>query len=291
MYAVVVRVEPAAADVAADRLWSLGVLAVEERDPGDGSLELWTSLGDPPDPEALGMLDDPDHRWTWRLVDVDEGVADSWRDHAHPVIVDERLIVHPAWVAPPATVPEALVLAIEPGSTFGLGDHPTTRLSLLAVRHALERFAAAEQGAEPVDGRPAVLDVGCGSGVLAIAAARWGAGRCVGLDIATACVPITLDNARRNGVAGRVQVSTDTVADAVAASGPFDVVVANILANPLILLAPALAARVRPAGRIALSGILEAQAPDVIAAYARWFTLRAWGDGEGWVLLEGERAR
>ena len=128
-----------------------------------------------------------------------------------------------------------------------------------------------------------MLDYGCGSGILAIAAMKLGAREVVGTDVDPQAIRASRDNARGNAVD-----ATFVLPDALAARA-FDVVVANILANPLILLAPALAARVRPGGRIALSGILESQAADVIAAYAPWFTLRAWRASEGWVLLAGER--
>jgi ribosomal protein L11 methyltransferase len=130
-----------------------------------------------------------------------------------------------------------------------------------------------------------LLDYGCGSGILAIAGALMGAGRVVGTDVDPQAMRASEDNARVNRVA-----ATFVLADALA-PGAFDMVVANILANPLTLLAPALALRVRPGGRIALSGILEAQADAVAVAYARWFKIRTWDVEDGWALLVGIRER
>jgi ribosomal protein L11 methyltransferase len=129
-----------------------------------------------------------------------------------------------------------------------------------------------------------VLDYGCGSGILAIVAAKLGAARVVGIDIDPQAIAASRDNARRNGVDALFALPDDP---RVRSGGAFDIVVANILANPLRVLAPALAARTSQ--RIALSGILAAQADDVIAAYAPWFRMRAWSDDEGWVALEGAR--
>ena len=132
-----------------------------------------------------------------------------------------------------------------------------------------------------------VLDYGCGSGILAIAAAKLGAGEVVGTDIDPQAIRASRANAQRNGVA-----ATFAPPDALPAArrAPFDVVVANILANPLMLLAPALAARVRPGGRIVLSGMLAPQAAAVAAAYARWFNIAVWRSEDGWVALAGVRA-
>jgi ribosomal protein L11 methyltransferase len=128
-----------------------------------------------------------------------------------------------------------------------------------------------------------VLDYGCGSGILGIAAARLGAHDVLGVDIDDKALEAALDNAARNGVTMRVQHSGEAL------EARFDLVVANILTNPLKLLAPLLAARVAPGGRIALSGVLAEQADDVIAAYAPWIALEVGAIHEGWVRLEGRR--
>jgi ribosomal protein L11 methyltransferase len=116
-----------------------------------------------------------------------------------------------------------------------------------------------------------MLDYGCGSGILAIAAAKLGAARVTGTDIDPQALRASADNAKANGV------------------GAFDVVVANILTNPLVVLAPALAMRVRAGGAIVLAGLLDAQAALVANAYARWFNIAPWRSADGWTLLAGVR--
>ncbi|EXI92555.1 MAG: Ribosomal protein L11 methyltransferase [Candidatus Accumulibacter sp. BA-94] len=153
---------------------------------------------------------------------------------------------------------------------FGTGSHPTTRLCL----EWLERSV-----------RPGVslLDYGCGSGVLAIAAGRLGASEVVGVDIDPQAVVAARDNAAANGVAARFQESADQL------GGQFDIVVANILANPLRVLAPALCSHLRPGGLLALSGILVEQSDDLIEAYAPHLSLSVVDTREGWVCLAGSR--
>ena len=185
-----------------------------------------------------------------------------------PIEVGKGFFIVPSWCEAPD--PSAINLKLDPGLAFGTGSHPTTRLCLALL-----------QECGVADAR--VLDYGCGSGILAIAAARLGARAVRGVDVDPQAIRASVDNARNNDV-----VATFSLADALEA-GCYDLVVANILANPLILLAPALAARARVGGRIALSGILEDQQDAVIDAYARWFTLAPWRHAEGWVLLQGER--
>jgi ribosomal protein L11 methyltransferase len=162
------------------------------------------------------------------------------------------------------------VITLDPGLAFGTGSHSTTRL---CIEWLLDHVAAGD----------AVLDYGCGSGVLAITAARLGATPVFGTDVDAQALRASADNGRANAVKAEFVTPDRVPAQA------FDLVVANILANPLILLAPALAARVRVGGRIALSGILEDQAEAVINAYSRWFRAQIWRVDEGWVLVEGVR--
>jgi len=185
-----------------------------------------------------------------------------------PIEVADGFWIVPSWCAVPPSATCALTL--DPGLAFGTGSHPTTRLCLEWL-HAQVR-----------DG-DSVLDYGCGSGILAIAAARLGAARVGGTDVDPQAVLASAANARANGVAATF------VAPDLLEPGTYDIVIANILANPLVLLAPALSARVRTGGRIALSGILSSQANDVAAAYARWFTLAVGRGCDGWVLLDGVR--
>ena len=185
-----------------------------------------------------------------------------------PIRIGERFWIVPSWCAPPD--PAALNLALDPGLAFGTGSHPTTRL-------CLEWLAA------HVTPRVSVLDYGCGSGILAIAAARLGAGAVTGTDIDPQALVASAQNARANG-ANIVFVAPDALP-----GERFDILVANILTNPLRVLAPALAARVRDGGRIALAGLLDSQAALVANAYARWFTIAPWRTAEGWTLLAGVR--
>ena len=262
MLAFVVSVRPEDVEVASDALWGLGVVAVEERATVDGGIELWTSLGDT-DPATI----DWPARWPWRLVEVDEAVADTWREFATPIEVQPGLVVRPAWV--PYDAPDdTTVLQIEPGSTFGMGDHPTTILTLRALHRLVTPGCT-------------VLDVGCGSGVLAIGACVFGASSAVGVDIAPEAVPITEANAAANGVADRVQVSNTLLQDV---PGTYDVVAANILAPTLVALADDLRRVVAPGGALVISGILAAAHAHVLEALAPMRAV-ATDEMEGWVAV------
>lgn len=183
-----------------------------------------------------------------------------------PIRVSTRLWIVPSWHDAPD--PEAMVLVLDPGMAFGTGSHPTTRLCL----EWLERS---------VTPGLSVLDYGCGSGILAIAAARLGAAEVVGVDIDEQAVMASRSNAERNGVSARFQDSGREL------NGQFDLVVANILANPLKVLAPAICGHVRRGGRLALSGILSEQTGDLIAAYAPYLPLHLADTRDGWVCLAG----
>ncbi len=185
-----------------------------------------------------------------------------------PMRVGERLWIVPSWHAPPE--PGAVNVALDPGAAFGTGSHPTTRLCL----------AWLEREVRPGD---TVLDYGCGSGILAIAALKLGAARATGVDID----PLALETARYN--AGRNAVRLELASAREALPGLARLTVANILANPLRMLAPVLARHTAPGGRIALSGILESQADEVVDAYAPWASLAAVASDTGWVLLAGTR--
>ncbi|MFN3564417.1 MAG: 50S ribosomal protein L11 methyltransferase [Burkholderiaceae bacterium] len=188
-----------------------------------------------------------------------------------PVRISERLWIVPSWHAPPE--PPAIAIRLDPGAAFGTGTHPTTRLCLRWLDAELRPGAR-------------VLDYGCGSGILAIAAAKLGASRVIGTDLD----PHALATARANSDNNAV-IADYTAPDRLPA-GTFDLVLANILSNPLMILAPALLARVAPGGSLVLSGILERQAQAVIDAYAAAdarVPLRVWGVDEGWVCLAGTR--
>ena len=270
MLGLVVTVPASEAELASDALWALGVVAVEEREGGSGTedhlVELWTSLGDDVDAITREAEAFP-KRWRWRLVEIDPSVADMWRSHAQPSWIERDLVVVPAWL--PFDAPDGItVVRIEPGSTFGLGDHPTTVLSLRAVRRAL--FSGAT-----------LLDVGCGSGVLAVTACRLGAARADGIDISPASVGVMTDNARANGVEARVSVSTTPLS---AVDGPYDIVAANLLAPTLIELADELRRVLAPDGVLVISGILAERHDHVLGALA---PLRVIGEEhrEGWAAV------
>ncbi len=183
-----------------------------------------------------------------------------------PIRISERLWIVPTWHEP--TDPAAINIALDPGLAFGTGSHPTTRLCL--------RWLDANIG-----GGETVLDYGCGSGILAIAAMKLGAGSAVGVDVDAQAVVASRDNAEAN------RVHADFYLPDGVALGQYDVVVANILTNPLRALAPLLAGATRSGGRIVLSGILAEQAEDVMRIYAQWFDLAPAVLEDGWCCLSG----
>lgn len=276
------------AELAADRLWQCGAGAVEERsviDAGDagsggGAVELWTSLGRHPE-RIVGERLRLEADWRWRTARVETAHAETWREHVQPVDVADRLLIVPAWREDLMPRGGRLALSIDPGGAFGLGDHPTTVLSLSALLETLELIdavgancsrgeIASATGRTPAirtrTGRPpSVLDVGCGSGVLAIAAARLGASPVRAIDIAPAAIEATIDNARRNGVAASIVADQTPCADV---SGSFDVVLANILAPTLIALADDLRRLTAADGRLIVSGVLGERHDHVLAALA-----------------------
>ncbi|RQV06407.1 50S ribosomal protein L11 methyltransferase [Burkholderia cenocepacia] len=185
-----------------------------------------------------------------------------------PISIGERIWVVPSWHDAPD--PDALVLELDPGLAFGTGSHPTTRLCMEWL----------EQSVKPGQ---SVLDYGCGSGILAILAKKCGANPVIGIDID----PQAVESARQNSERNRAEV-TYGLPDA-CPEGEFDIVVANILSNPLKLMASMLASKVKPGGRIALSGVLARQADEVAAVYARYVDISVWREHEGWVCLAGTR--
>jgi ribosomal protein L11 methyltransferase len=183
-----------------------------------------------------------------------------------PIHIGEHIWVVPSWHDAPE--PDAVVLELDPGLAFGTGSHPTTRLCM----EWLEQHVQAGER---------TLDYGCGSGILAIVAKKLGAGETVGVDIDPNAVEASRYNAERNHVEATFALPDD------APEGTFDLVVANILSNPLKLMAAMLCARVRPGGRLILSGVLERQAEEVAAAYASVIPLTVWRARDGWVCLHG----
>lgn len=184
-----------------------------------------------------------------------------------PTEIGARLWIGPTWHRAPE---DRVVVQLDPGLAFGTGTHPTTRL----VLSFLERH---------IRGGERVLDYGCGSGILAIAAAKLGAASVDAVDVDPQAVETAAANAQANRVALRAALP------AALAATTYDIVVSNILAQPLVTLAPLLAARTAPGGRIALSGILESQAAELMAAYEAFFDMQVSAAEDAWALLEGLR--
>jgi ribosomal protein L11 methyltransferase len=216
---------------------------------------------------SLGMTAAPAFR-TERVDDQDW--VKLTQSQFGAIQISRRLWVVPSWSEVPD--PRAINLLLDPGQAFGTGSHPTTRLCAQWLDRHLNRGDR-------------VLDYGCGSGILAIAAAKLGALDVLGVDID----PVAVQVARANGLANGVIAAFLTL-DAMPPVEA-DVTVANILANPLIVLAPLLARSTRVGGSIALSGILKEQADSVAAAYAPSFAIEPAAEEEGWVLLAGIKVR
>lgn len=189
-----------------------------------------------------------------------------------PVAITDHFWIVPSWHDVPAAAQRAIRL--DPGLAFGTGTHPTTRMCLRWIARHAQTLAPSWQR---------TLDYGCGSGVLAIAAALHGARRLDAVDIDVAAVDAARTNATTNGVnlhAGPPDL----------AQGVYDLVLANILATPLRLLAPVLCAHVASGGHLVLSGILERQADELAQAYAPWLALSVADEDDGWILMHARRA-
>jgi len=194
----------------------------------------------------------------------------EWLRDFRPMRYGHRLWVCPAGQRPAEAAP--IVLELDPGLAFGTGTHATTALCLEWL------------DAQPLSGWR-LLDYGCGSGILALAALKLGAARACAYDIDPQALLATRENAAKNGLSGRIEV----VADAYDIAGPFDVVLANILARPLTELAPRLALHSRPGGAVVLAGLLDSQGAEVAQAYRPWFDIETAAVRDGWILLSGRR--
>lgn len=267
----VVDVPATDVELASDRLWGLGVRGIEERIPSRGRVELWTSVGDDPGAfeRAAARLDPA---WRWR-TEPEPATAETWREHARPVEAGDTLVIVPGWSGASNGRHEIggrTAIAIDPGAAFGLGDHPTTRLSLAAV----ERELGERPGAR-------TLDVGCGSGVLAIAAAVLGAPAVRAIDVSDAAIEATMANATENSVPDRIEVDASPLA---AVEGRFELVVANILAPVLVSLADDLLRATAPDGRLVVSGILAGAHDHVLDALQPLVPVRT-DELEGWAAV------
>lgn len=194
----------------------------------------------------------------------------EWMDNFHPIRFGQRLWVCPSWRDIPD--PNAVNVMLDPGLAFGTGTHPTTAL-------CMEWLDSQDLTASTV------VDFGCGSGILGIAALKLGGQRVVGIDIDPQAIEASAANAERNGVASQIELYLPKDQPSLAA----DVVVANILAGPLAELASIISAYVKPGGRLALSGILESQAEPVMAAYANEFDFDPIAIKEEWVRLSARK--
>lgn len=185
-----------------------------------------------------------------------------------PILAGERLWIVPTWYVPPD--PGAINVILDPGAAFGTGSHPTTRLCLIWLERNVEKGMR-------------LLDYGCGSGILGIAAAKLGAApvTCVDID------PQAIEATRYNSLSNQVRIETRDAREEL--PGSSDITIANILANPLRMLAPLLCSQTRIGGSIVLSGILGQQADGVIEAYAPWAAMAVAERDSGWVLLAGKR--
>lgn len=220
--------------------------------------------------DAAGIPDMPAYE---RREVADENWVQLTQAQFDPIAIGERLWIVPSWHDTPSEArrPDAIVLRLDPGMAFGTGDHPTTRLCLSWLEDA------------DVAGR-SVVDYGCGSGILAIAAKKLGATSVIGTDIDDQAVAAS----RANALANDVDIAFASSATFV--GRPADIVVANILSNPLKVLAPLLCSLLAPGGKLVLSGILERQWTEVAAVYAPWVALTLWRAEDGWVCLAGTRA-
>jgi len=280
------------ADLISDTLMELGALSAIIEDANAETIDEQPIFGEPGDP--------PPGIWQQNLVsalfddgvDIDAVIADlqsqtklsglnytteiiqeqDWvratQSQFDPIKITDTLWIVPTWHDSPN--PDAINIILDPGLAFGTGSHPTTHLCLAWLTQTVKPGQT-------------VLDYGCGSGILAIAAKKLEAGKVVGVDIDPQAIQSSLYNAEQN------YVSADFYPASEYQSAEFDIVVANILSSALSVLAPALASSCKAGGKIALSGILREQESAVSAIYAEWFDMEAPQYMDSWVLLTGTR--
>ena len=216
--------------------------------------------------QAIGLDELPE-------IELEDVAEENWvqltQSQFEPIKIDDRLWIVPTWHEAPD--PKAIYLQLDPGMAFGTGSHPTTRLCL-------------EWLLDTVKSGNTLLDYGCGSGILAITGVKLGARNVVGVEIDEHAIEAARRNADQNSVAIDLRHSSKPLPET------FDLVVANILTNPLCVLAPLLCSRVKAGGRLALSGVLDSQALQVIDAYKPWISLQVGTLREGWCRLEGKLA-
>lgn len=251
-------------------LWELGAQGVEERDAStllrsESEVTLVASFGD--ESEARRAMEELSPRVA-RLAFVE---GDAWRDaykqYFKVTPLGERLVVRPSW-EPYTAAAHEVVVTVDPGRAFGTGTHESTRLLMQALDGC-------------VRGGERVLDVGCGTGILAICALKLGAADALCVDVDPDAVAVTRENAEFNGVSGAVRAATTPIEQV---TGRFELVLANIQASVLVPLAGPIAARVAPKGLLLMSGILKGQESEVLAAYPGFALERSPEEGE-WIAL------
>jgi len=258
MSLLVVRIEQSDADLASDWLWTLGANAIEER---NGEL----IAGFPDADQALAVRSVIEERWPTRFeVPPDESEwRDVWLQHLQPVTVGS-LVIHPPWITP--TPGDSQPISIDPGRAFGSGHHESTQLAILALHEVLQEVP-----------NPSVLDVGCGTGVLAVAASALGARRVLGIDVDLDITELARTNAEANGQEPpAVLFTTEDIADV---ERRFDIVVANMTIGTVSPLLDDIATTAR--GPLILSGLLHEHLPRVNDVFGR-NPEHTWADG-AWV--------
>lgn len=218
----------------------------------------------------------PMPRPVYKIVQEDDW-AEAWKAHYHPIRIGKKLFIRPLWIDTEPQ-PDDILIALDPGMAFGTGTHPTTQLCMEALEDLVQPGVKA-------------LDLGCGSGVLAIVAAKLGANSILALDIDPLAIQVTNENAAQNNVADKITAQEGSLESLVASPRRFDLIVVNIIAKVIIAMcANHLGEVVRPGGLALFSGIIDEQAPEVEAALRQTglepYTRRQQGD---WVLIEARR--
>lgn len=277
------------AEPLSDALQQCGAASVSLQDaadqplyePGPGETPLWQQVdvvgmfaedNDIPQVlEALKKILDCDELPRWQLSELqDQDWVRVWMDDFKPIQFSERLWICPSWLTP--TDPDAVNIILDPGIAFGSGTHPTTAMCLQWL------------GDAAIQGKT-VIDYGCGSGVLSVAAALLGAHTVWAIDIDPQALQASTDNAHKNNVTARIHCGLPADLPDIRA----DIIVANIIAGPLIALAPLLAAHHTGGGQLVLSGILETQLDEVRQCYTQWYDLDAVTQQQQWCRLTGTR--
>lgn len=268
---IVVTVDEAVADLVTDRMWQWGVQAVSEAQLGDGKVEVTTSVGadDAAIARAVASLD---QTWSVEVRDVDDTLAQVAPEFLSPTWYAPGMVSVPASLLPFDA--DAVVTVIDPGSAFGLGDHPTTRTTMALLAELLRSTDATG----PAD---RLLDVGCGTGALAVLAAQLGVRHVRAIDISDAAIIATRHNMTLNDVEGRIEVDTAPIAHLFE---PYDIIVANILAPVLVSMAAELRRLLRPGGSLVISGILVDRHDHVLAALSPLTPIRSLMH-DGWIAI------